>query len=150
MNRNDPARYDADIQRALATRGGPLSIGRGGFALHFENVRLEGYDCDAIKAAAIAAGLPVIDSRSAPFELHRQARRERSDGGSECSSRSAPVACALLCTARSRCRSIPEGRSRGFHIPESSEHAAVFHEMLAGPLADLLDAWLQHVRAHGE
>ena len=69
MSWDDPNRYDDYIRRALATPGGHLSIGRGGFILHFENSRLSGYDDDVIKAVAIAAGLPVIDSRMVPFEL---------------------------------------------------------------------------------
>jgi hypothetical protein len=69
MSWNDPNRYDRDIARALATAGGHLSIGRGGFTLHYENARLEGYDCDTVKAAAIRAGLPVIDSRTVPFTI---------------------------------------------------------------------------------
>ncbi len=52
MSWDDPARYDADIARALATPGGHLSIGRGGFTLHYENARLGGCDCETIKAAA--------------------------------------------------------------------------------------------------
>ena len=60
--------YDAYIARALATEGGHLSIGRGGATLHFERSRLSGCAEDVVKAAAIAAGLPVIDSRSVPFE----------------------------------------------------------------------------------
>ena len=61
--------YDAYISRALATEGGHLSIGRGGYSLHFERgARLSGYDCAAVKAACIAAGLPVIDSRMVEFD----------------------------------------------------------------------------------
>ena len=60
--------YDAYIARALATEGGHLSIGRGGATLHFERGRLSGCAEDAIKTAAIAAGLPVIDSRNVPFD----------------------------------------------------------------------------------
>src|SRR5208283_5549300 len=61
--------YDAYIARALATAGGHLSIGRGGYSLHFERgARLSGYDCAAVKAACIAAGLPVIDSRMVEFD----------------------------------------------------------------------------------
>ena len=60
--------YDAYIARALATEGGHLSIGRGGATLHFERSRLSGCAEDVMKAAAIAAGLPVIDSRNVPFE----------------------------------------------------------------------------------
>ena len=60
--------YDAYIARALATEGGHLSIGRDGATLHFERSRLSGCAEDVVKAAAIAAGLPVIDSRNVPFE----------------------------------------------------------------------------------
>jgi len=67
MSGNDRARYDADIARALRTPGGHLSIGRGGFTLHYEHTRLSGYDCDVVKEAAVAAGLPMIDSRMIPF-----------------------------------------------------------------------------------
>jgi hypothetical protein len=66
-----PARRDhaEDIAQALVTEGGYLSIGRYGFTLHFgAGVMLSGYDCDGIKAECIAAGLPIIDSRQAPFE----------------------------------------------------------------------------------
>lgn len=60
--------YSADIASALATEGGHLSIGRGGFILHYRNgAMLSGYDCEAIKAQSIAAGLPVIDSRLVEF-----------------------------------------------------------------------------------
>jgi len=55
--------YAETIAKALATEGGHLSIGRGGFSLHYEAGWLSGYDCETVKAAAIAAGLPVIDSR---------------------------------------------------------------------------------------
>jgi hypothetical protein len=55
------------IARALATQGGHLFIGRGGFSLHYENGWLSGYACEAVKAAAITAGLPVIDSRKVDF-----------------------------------------------------------------------------------
>jgi hypothetical protein len=60
--------YDAYIVRALATAGGHLSIGRGGFSLHFgRGAHLSGYECETVKAACIAAGLPVIDSREVEF-----------------------------------------------------------------------------------
>ncbi|WP_206079194.1 hypothetical protein [Allomesorhizobium camelthorni] len=56
--------YSADIESALATEGGHLSVGRGGFTLHYHyGATLSGYACEAIKAQSIAAGLPVIDSR---------------------------------------------------------------------------------------
>ena len=61
--------YEDYIARALATQGGHLSIGRGGATLYFERGWLSGCHEDRIKAKAIAAGLPVIDSRSVPFDL---------------------------------------------------------------------------------
>ena len=46
--------YSADISKALATPGGHLMIGRGGFSLHYLNEyggqgSLSGYDCEAVK-----------------------------------------------------------------------------------------------------
>ncbi|MBA3942911.1 MAG: hypothetical protein C0520_17055 [Sphingopyxis sp.] len=56
--------YGETIAKALATQGGHLFIGRGGFSLHYETGWLSGgYDCEPVKAAPIAAGLPGIDSR---------------------------------------------------------------------------------------
>jgi hypothetical protein len=61
--------YGDYIASALKTEGGHLSVGRGGFTLHFGNgSRLSGYDCDHIKACCIEAGLPVIDSRMVGFD----------------------------------------------------------------------------------
>jgi hypothetical protein len=61
--------YDEYIAKALRTDGGHLSIGRGGFTLHFGGgATLSGYDCETIKAFCVAAGLPVIDSRMVAFE----------------------------------------------------------------------------------
>ena len=61
--------YDDYIASALRTEGGHLSIGRGGFTLHYaRGARLSGYDCESIKACCIVAGLPVIDSRMVAFE----------------------------------------------------------------------------------
>lgn len=62
--------YSADIAAALATPGGHLSIGRGGFTLHYSNgATLTGYACEAIKTQCIASGLPVIDSRCVAFDV---------------------------------------------------------------------------------
>lgn len=64
--------YSKQIALALATRGGHLHIGRGGYTLHFRDkesmVRASGGNVEALRAQAIAAGLPVVDSRSAPFD----------------------------------------------------------------------------------
>ncbi len=53
---------------ALATEGGHLAIGQGGATLYFDRGWLSGCIPDAIKAEAVDAGLPVIDSRGLPFE----------------------------------------------------------------------------------
>ena len=63
-------RYGHHIREALTTEGGHLAIGRGGFTLYFaRGAYLSGHDCEAIKTACIAAGLPVIDSRGLAFEV---------------------------------------------------------------------------------
>lgn len=63
-----PASWPVDnaerICRALATEGGHLFIGPGGYSLRYERgSRLSGYDVETMKAACATAGLPVIDSR---------------------------------------------------------------------------------------
>ena len=61
--------YRPYIESALATPGGHLSIGRGGFTLYYgEGARLSGYELETVKAECIAAGLPVIDSLCVPFD----------------------------------------------------------------------------------
>jgi hypothetical protein len=57
------------IRRALATEGGHLGIGRGGFTLYYaRGSTLSGYDVEPMKAACVAAGLPIIDSRMIDFD----------------------------------------------------------------------------------
>ena len=62
-------RSDAErIARALSVEGGHLGIGRGGYTLYYaRGCTLSGYDVAAMKAACIAAGLPVLDSRMVDF-----------------------------------------------------------------------------------
>lgn len=55
------------ITRALAAEGGHLGIGHAGFHLEWANGSLSGYDCDELKRACIARGLPVIDNRDVPY-----------------------------------------------------------------------------------
>src|SRR3954471_3849974 len=56
--------YDGYIIRALATEGGHLSIGRGGFTFWYASgCRLSGYECKANQKTAIAPGLAVMNSR---------------------------------------------------------------------------------------
>jgi hypothetical protein len=60
--------YAAYIARALATEGGHLAIGRGGFTLWFgPGATFSGYDIEPMKNACIKVGLPVIDSRMVDF-----------------------------------------------------------------------------------
>ena len=68
-NNSIASHHQTYIDQALATPGGHLSIGRGGFSLHFgQGAKLNGYDIDTIKAECITAGLPVIDSLGVEFE----------------------------------------------------------------------------------
>lgn len=61
--------YSDDIVAALATPGGHLSIGRGGFTLyHRHGAMLSGYGCEAIKAQA-SRPVSVIDSRNVDFDV---------------------------------------------------------------------------------
>lgn len=58
----------ARIRRALAIEGGHLYVGHNGYSLYFgDGCSLSGYDAEAIKAACLACGLPVIDCRAVPF-----------------------------------------------------------------------------------
>ncbi len=58
------------IRRALGTDGGHLAVGRGGATLYFaEGSSLSSYDIESLKNECIAAGLPVIDSRSVEFGI---------------------------------------------------------------------------------
>jgi hypothetical protein len=72
---SDPHSYDSYIARAMVTPGGHLFLGRGGgFSLAYEGdyggaASLSGWDCETVEAAAIKAGLPVIDSRDVDFDL---------------------------------------------------------------------------------
>jgi hypothetical protein len=55
--------YADDIAAALTTKGGHLFVSSGGASLYSRNGRLSGCNIMVLKAACIAAGLPVIDSR---------------------------------------------------------------------------------------
>jgi hypothetical protein len=60
------------VRQALVVEGEHLFIGHNGAILHFApGARVSGFPCEAIKAACLVAGLPVIDSRAVPFRrLH--------------------------------------------------------------------------------
>ncbi len=57
------ADYADDIAAALATKGGHLFVSSGGAILYKQDWQLSGCNVPVLKAACIAAGLPVIDSR---------------------------------------------------------------------------------------
>ncbi len=59
-------RTDADaIRNALATEGGHLLVEARSYTLHLEGgATLSGFRIEAFKAACVAAGLPVIDTRT--------------------------------------------------------------------------------------
>jgi len=56
------------IRQALSAEGGHLSMHSGGARLHYAcGAYVSGFECETIKAACLAAGLPVIDGRKVPF-----------------------------------------------------------------------------------
>jgi hypothetical protein len=149
MSWDDPDRYNAYVARALATPGGHLDIGRGGFTLHYQNARLSGYDCDVIKAVAVAAGLPVIDSRMVPFELSAvlAVNGPMIAVNTEPSPRPwhalayAPLAAVAAAYRKAGAEII--------NIAEDREYECCFDAMPPGPASALIAFWLNHVRAHG-
>ena len=148
MSRDDPTRYDAEIARALATPGGHLSIGRGGFCLHYDHSRLSGYDDDAIKQAAIAAGLPVIDSRPIPFDIAAKlairgpmiAVNQTPSPTSWHAFSYAPLEAVAVVYRKAG--------AEVFNIQEQPDHE-VLAALPPGKLSELVDFWLNHVCAQG-
>ena len=58
------------IRRALAVEGGHLIVREGSYTLAFgRGARLSGYAIERFKAACVAAGLPVIDTRMLASEV---------------------------------------------------------------------------------
>src|SRR3954468_17440507 len=150
MNQNDPSRYEADIARALATPGGHLRIGRGGFSLAYGHSRLSGYDCHVIKEAAIAAGLPVIHSRMVPFEL--AAKLAVSGPMIAVNEPPSPRPWHGLSYAplQAVAAAYRKAGAEVFNIPVHPEHLGIFDTMPLGPEAQLIDFWLGYIRRVGE
>ncbi len=150
MSWNDPNRYGGYIRRALATPGGHLSIGRGGFTLHFENSRLSGYDSDVIKQVATDAGLPVIDSRMIDFDL----AAKLAVNGPMIAVNAEPAARPWHALAYAPLAAVAAAyRKAGadvINVPEDTDHDGCFDALPPGPASSLIDFWLNHVRAHGE
>jgi hypothetical protein len=149
MSWDDPRRYDSDIARALATPGGHLAIGRGGFTLHYENSRLSGYDCDTIKQAAIAASLPVIDSRMIPFELVTTLAVNGPMIAVNAEPSPRPWHALAYAPLAAVAAAYRKAGGEVFNIPECPEHDGCFDAMPPGPASVLIGFWLNHVRAHG-
>jgi hypothetical protein len=140
--------YAGYIARAQDTPGGRLSIGRGGFEIHYKHGRLSGYACDRLKDEAIAAGLPVIDNRNAPFDLVARpvvkgsmiAVNEPPSPRPWQAFLSAPLAdvAAAYRAIGADIHNIKPTARETLILPTSAE----------GPLGNLLDAWLTHFTQH--
>jgi len=148
MNTDDPRRYYPEIAHALATPGGHLSIGRGGFCLHHDHTQLSGYDEDIIKQAAIAVGLPVIDSRPIPFDIATKlvirgpmiAVNQTPSPTPWHAFSYAPLEAVAVVYHRAG--------TEVFNIQEHPDHE-VFAALPLGKLSQLVDFWLNHVCAQG-
>jgi len=139
--------YRSYIMRALATEGGHLSLGRGGFTLHYDNGRLSGYDCEAVKVEAIAAGLPVIDSREVPFEIVAVLAVSGPMVAVNQDPSARPwhgLAYAPLAYVGSAYR---RAGAEVHHIADGPDVTAWFDEHPPGPMADILKSWLDHLRS---
>ena len=138
--------YQEYIARALATEGGHLSLGRGGFVLHYDSARLSGYDCDTIKVEAIAAGLPVIDSREVPFELVAVL----AISGPMVAVNQAPSARPWHGLAYAPLSFVATAYRRAgaevHNIADAPDVAAWFDAHPPGPMADILRSWLEHMQ----
>jgi len=146
---NDPGEYDTYIARALATPGGHLSIGRGGAVLHYDNARLESYGCESMKQAAIAAGLPVIDSRCVPFALAAKLAVKGPMIAVNTPPSPRPWHGFSYAPLEAVTAAYRRGGAEVFNIPPCEEQEAFFNEAPPGPLGDLLEYWLDHVRSNG-
>jgi len=144
-----PMSYATEITTALATAGRHLSIGRGGCALHFGNARLSGYDCETIKAEARAAGLPLIDSRTVPFELAvvlavcgpMVAVNQKPSPRPWHGFAYAPLSFVAAAYRKAGAEVVT--------IPELPEADCWFDEHPPGPMAEILQEWFEHVRRCG-
>ena len=145
-NWNNPNRYDAEIARSLATPGGHLSIGRGGCTLYYDNVRVSGCDCDLIKAVAVAAGLPVIDSRNVAFDL----AADLAISGPMIAVNKAPSPRPWHSLADAPLAAVAAAyRVAGadiINLPEHPEYDGWFYARPPGPAATLIQSWLTYIR----
>jgi hypothetical protein len=139
-------RYDEYIAKAKQTPGGHLHIGRGGFSLHFNTSTLSGYDCEPVKTACIASGLPVIDSRHVPFEL--VARLSVSGPMIAVNTRPDPRPWHAFSYAPlgAVAAAYQKAGAEVFNIPTTELDQSGFHELPPGPIKTIIDGWLAYVR----
>lgn len=142
-------RYNDYLARTVATRGGHLSIGRGGFILHFEHSRLSGYDSEIIKAAAIAAGLPVIDSRMVPFDLAAKLAIHGPMIAVNADPSLRPWHSLAFAPLAAVAAAYRKAGAEIINLPEDEAYDGCFDTMPPGPAADLVDFWLDYVRRVG-
>ncbi len=143
---SDQERYASYINRAIKTQGGHLHIGRGGFTLHFGRSRLSGYGSDPIKAMAIDAGLPVIDSTLAPIDLVAKLVVRGPMIALDCEPDHRPwhaYAYAPLVVVAAAYRRIG---AEVFNVPDVDESLVSFAELPEGPLATIIENWLAYVQ----
>ena len=150
MSGDGASRYAGDVARALATSGGHLKIGRGGFTLYHDNARLEGYDCEAIKKAAIEAGLPVIDSRDVPYDLVAILAVRGPMVAVNTVPSPPPWHAFSYAPLAAVAAAYRRAGAEVFNIPDQEADEAIFADPPSGPINELLDAWLRNVRVGGE
>jgi hypothetical protein len=146
MNADNTDRYARDIARALTIRGGHLKLGRGGFSLYYDNAILSGYDCETIKRVAIVAGLPVIDSRTVPFELVSRLAIEGPMVAVNVGPDPRPWHAFSYAPLAAVAAAYRRAGAQVFNVPDCAEHEAVFAGCPPGPPGDIVDFWLRHVR----
>jgi hypothetical protein len=144
MNR-EPFRIEPYIEAAKRVPGGHLHIGRGGYTLHQGGSQLSGYDCEAVKAVCIAAGLPVIDSRSVPFEA--VAKLAVSGPMVAVDREPDPAPWHAYSYAPLRIVAAAYGRAGAeiFNIPAADLDDRAFKALPEGPLKNLIAGWEDHV-----
>lgn len=142
----DEFRYDTYIDKAKVTKGGHLHIGRGGYTLCSGSSRLSGYDCDRVKELCIAAGLPVIDSRSASIDVVAKlavsgpmiAVNADPDPRPWHAFSYAPLGVVAAAYRRAG--------AEVFNIDETLFDECDFVEPSESPLSTIIDGWLAYVR----
>lgn len=138
--------YAGYIEQAKQTAGGHLQIGRGGFTLHFGASRLSGYDCDQIKSLCITAGLPVIDSRDAPFDLVAKLAVSGPMVAVNRDPDPHPWHALAFAPLGAIAAAYRRAGAEIFNIADSDFDERGFVEPTDASLATLIDGWLDHVR----